>query len=106
MSTGSDSLSFFVKVEGRAYSNHRNPEGIYGVEVIAERTAQHSACAALSIAQDSVPFLSENPHGFTLRVFNTHGEEVLVPQPLMTRHETRGLFCGRSKNPPKSITLQ
>jgi hypothetical protein len=100
------SLSFFVKVEGQAHSNHRNPQGVYAIEVLEEKTPAHSAVAAAHVARESVPFLNENPDCFILRVFTSDGTEVLVPRTLNTTHEEYGRFGGRAKSYPEIITLQ
>lgn len=106
MSQLSSSQSFFVKVEGQCHSNHRNPQGVYRVDVIPEKTVAHSACAALAVARDAVPFLDENPHYFTLRAFLEDGTEIVIPRPLVTAHDRFGCFQGRSKDHPVAITIQ
>ena len=106
MQTSIPSISFFVKIEGQSYSNHRNPQGVYKVAVVEEKTLTHSAYAALQIARDSVPFLSENPECFTLKAFLENGQEIIIPRPLITNHESFGSFIGRSFDHPEIITLQ
>lgn len=101
-----NSLPFYIAVEGQAHSNHRNPRGVYLVEVIPEQTLVHSACAAILVAKESVPFLNESPDSFTMRVFNKDGHEVVIPRPLTTAHEFHGCFHGRSSDHPDTITLQ
>jgi hypothetical protein len=105
MSTGVTTLPFFVKVEGQAYSNHRSPRGVWGVEVKAEKSLAHSACAALAVARDMVPFLNENREYFTLRVYKEDGQEVVVPRSLVTHFEEEGRFTGRAKAYPEEITF-
>ena len=106
MSIGVTTLPFFVKVEGQAYSNYRNPQGIYGVEVKAEKSLAHSACAALAVARDSVPFLDENKELFTLRVYKEDGQEIVIPRSLITHFEEEGRFTGRAKDYPEEISFQ
>lgn len=101
-----DSLPFFISVEGQSYSNHRNPQGVYLIEVVPEKTMAHSAFAAIQVAKGSVPFLNENPDSFIMRVFNEDGHEVVIPRPLITAHEFHGCFHGRAVNHPDIITLQ
>ena len=99
-------LPFFIKVEGQAYSNHRSPQGIYEVKVRAEKSIEHSACAALSVARDSVPFLDENREYFTVRVYKQDGTEVVIPRSLVTHFEEKGRFTGRATSYPEEISFQ
>lgn len=99
-------LAFYVKVEGQSFSSHRCPQGIYAVEVLPEKTLQHSACAASEVARDTVPFLSDHPDSFILRVFDAEGHEIRMGKSLRTSHASKGLNCGRTVNYPDVITLQ
>ena len=101
-----NNVSFFVKVEGQPYSNHRNPQGVYQVDVVEEKTLVHSACAAIQVVKDSVPFLDENPECFTLKAFSSDGKEVIIPRLLVTDHNEFGILRGRSFDHPEIITLQ
>ena len=96
-------VSFFVKVEGHAYSRHRSPTGVYKVDVREEKTVKHSACAAMEVARQRVPFLNENPHGFTFRTFLDNGEEVVVPKVLATQYGDHGSYDGRQLVYPTAI---
>jgi hypothetical protein len=99
-------VPFFISVEGQSYSNHRNPQGVYSVEVEEEKTIAHSACAAIQVARDCIPFIGENPESLKIRVFGSDGCEVVIARPLFTSHENRGLFMGRCKSYPESIMVQ
>jgi hypothetical protein len=99
-------LPFFISVEGQSYSNHRNPQGVYEIEVEEEKTIAHSAYAAIQIAREYIPFFNENRESLKLRVFAKDGGEVTIPRPLLTAHELKGFFKGRTKSHPECITLQ
>lgn len=100
------SLQFLVKVEGQSHSNHRNPQGVYHIEVVEEKTIAHSAYAAIQVAKDAVPFLNENPESMTLKAYTLDGEEISIPRPLCTHHEHHGFYVGRAKDFPDTITFQ
>lgn len=106
MSNSPECQSFYIKVEGPCHSTHRNPQGVYKIEVIKEKTLRHSACAALQVARDSVPFLSESANSFVLRAYSQDGEEIIIPKALDTLHDHLGIFQGRANDCPEIITLQ
>ena len=97
------SHSFLVKVDGQCHSGHRRPQGVYKVNVLAEKTITHSACAALEVARDAVPFLNENVNSCSLRVFLEDGREIVVPRTLNTQHSDHGRLQGRVRCYPESI---
>lgn len=106
MDANSPNPSFFVRVECSAHSLHRDPQGVYAVEVLEDETLLHQACAALEIVRECAPFMSENLDKTILRVFSHDGQEISIPKTLSARHDIVGAFLGRSLEYPDSITMQ
>lgn len=101
-----ETVPFFIKIEGQAFSNHRSPAGVFKVEVGEEASIVHAALAAIQVAKDYVPFMDENPNCFTLRAFREDGQEVIVPRTLTPSQDMMGFFCGRAAVYPEIITVQ
>lgn len=96
-------LPFYIKVDGQAFSGHRDPQGIYEVEVLSDAGLVHSAYAALEIAKEYIPFLDENSDNFTLRAFTKDGTEVIVKRPMPLNSNTKTCFCGRVSSYPSHL---
>lgn len=99
-------MSLFVKIECNAHSSHRDPTGVYSVEVQSERTLVHSACAAIEIIKGHVAFLDENIDKAVVRVFRDNGSEVPIPVSVETKYHDSGSFRGRALDYPEEIIFQ
>lgn len=96
-------LPFYIKVDGQAFSGHRDPQGVYEVEVLSDAGIVHSAYAALEVAKEYVPFLDENTEFFTLRAFTKDGTEIIVKRPMNISNNIKTCFCGRVSNYPDHL---
>jgi hypothetical protein len=96
-------LDFFIAVEGTTFSSHRSPKGVYKVRVPKTECSVTNASVALQVAQDHIPFMDENAHSVTLRVFSSAGCEVHLPRRLYTDDVFPGRYLGRSDDHPESI---
>ncbi len=96
---------YFVKVEGPPDNGHRNPKGIYKIDVFDE---QESACrdigAILREAIQTIPFLSENMPRFSLRLFSKEGDEIRATRSRSSNECDINIYCQRAANYPQSIS--
>lgn len=105
MSTAPD-LSLFVRVDCDAYSRHRDPKGVYQVDVIADSSMIHNACVAMSTIKSQVAFIHENLNRLSMRVFTKDGNEVLIPGCMDLDDLDTGHYKGRAQEYPEHITIQ
>ncbi len=96
-------LPFYIKVDGQAFSGHRDPQGIYEVEVLSDAGLVHSASIAIEVAKEYIPFLDENSDVFTLRAFTKDGTEVVVKRSLASTDSIKTCFCGRAASYPSHL---
>ena len=106
MSSISSSISLFVLVECDPFTSHRDPKGVYKVELVQEKSLLHCACAAVQLVRDYAPFVEENIDKSTLRVFSHDGSEIKIATHVDPQHLEMGLFQGRVDDFPENITLQ
>jgi hypothetical protein len=106
MSSLGSNISLFVLVECDPYSSHRDPKGVYKVELVEEKSLLHCACAAVQLVKDYAPFVEENIDKATLRVFSDDGSEIKIATFVDPQHLEMGLFQGRADDFPESITVQ
>lgn len=106
MSNVQTHVALFVLVECDPHSNHRNPKGVYKVNVVEEETPLHCACAAVQLVRDYAPFVEENIDKTNIRVFADDGTEIKIAANVDPRFYDLGLFEGRCQDVPESITLQ
>lgn len=106
MSSLGSNISLFVLVECDPHSSHRDPKGVYKVELIEEKSLLHCACAAVQIVKDYAPFLEENIDKTHMRVFSHDGSEIRIATFVDPQYLEMGLFQGRADDFPESITLQ
>lgn len=98
--------SLYVRVECAAFSGHRNPCGIYHVEVADDKSVIHAASAAIQIVKEHVPFLNENQNCTSIRVFSEEGSEIFTMVAVESDRVDHGSFRGRAMDHPEIITLQ
>jgi len=98
--------SLYVRIECEAFSGHRNPEGIYCVDVADDKSLLHAASAAIQIVREHVPFLDENLNRTSIRVFSPEGSEILLAVEIESDQVDFGSFKGRASDHPPIIALQ
>lgn len=101
-----NTVSFYISVECDAHSRHRDPSGVYRVDVVEEDTLLQSASAAIEIIKARTAFLDENSGKVKTRVFLSDGGEVRIPIVLSSKYHDHGNFHGRVKEYPDEITFQ
>jgi len=106
MSSLGSNISLFVLVECDSYSSHRDPKGVYKVELVEEKSLLHCACAAVQLVKDYAPFVDENLDKTNIRVFSHDGNEIRISTFVDPQHLEMGLFQGRAEDFPENITLQ
>lgn len=106
MSESLPSVSLYVKVDCNATSRHRDPQGIYLVDVVEDQSILHCANAAIQVVKDRVAFIDENIDKVTLKVFCAQGNEIRIPVLVETQFHDRANFRGRALDFPEIITLQ
>lgn len=99
-------LSLLVRVDCDAYSRHRDPKGVYHVDVDQPSSMIQNACVAIQTIKNHVAFIHENLHRVTMRVFTTDGSEVFIPAHIDTDYCHDGSYKGRAVSYPEEITLQ
>jgi hypothetical protein len=96
-------ISFFVKVEGEAHSRYRSPDGVYKVDVIDDKSPViKMASAALHEAIDTIPFLQESIHNFSVKLFSDKGDHIATTLNISTG---KAIYCGRATEYPECITV-
>lgn len=106
MLVSDENISLYVLIDCEAHSRHRDPQGVYRVDLVAEESLVHCACAAIQVAKSAVAFLEENLEKAVLRVFSHDGNEIKIPVPVDSKFYEMGFLHGRVEDFPEIITLQ
>lgn len=101
-----DRVPLYVRVDCLAHSRHRDPQGVYEVEVHKEASMALCASAAIQVAKDHIAFLDENVDKSTIRVFSLEGDEIIIPSQIDSDFHELGCFRGRVQDYPDTITIQ
>lgn len=100
-------ISLFVRIDCQAHSAHRDPKGVYRIDVHSSETKTKRVHTAMSTALCRVPFLRENLHRATMRVFNDSGDEIICGKSFnLDDPEEIGRYLGRTKDYPENIKYQ
>ena len=90
---------YYLLVEGSAHSAHRNPEGIYRIDVIDdETTVDITANIAIDTGKSTIPFIGEGLAQHSIRIFDDSGSEITLTQTASNLPQ-KGLFIGRVELP-------
>ena len=98
-------ISLYVNVTCTGVCSHRDPSGLYIVEIIDENDPLTNAKAAAEVTELEVPFLDENIHGATIRVFSEDGCEVTAFSSHNAEYAALGFIKDQIFDIPKFLDL-